>query len=53
MDGCFRVQFSGVSTTTINTTLACETIDGKSQCATTDTGYSWVAPISDVTWKST
>jgi hypothetical protein len=45
-----RVKFSGVTTTTVNSTLACETVDGESRCATTDPGYTWVADIANVTW---
>ncbi|KAH6848118.1 hypothetical protein B0I37DRAFT_432215 [Chaetomium sp. MPI-CAGE-AT-0009] len=44
------VKFNGVTTTAVNTTLECETVDGVSQCMTTDPGYTWVAPISDVIW---
>jgi hypothetical protein len=45
-----RVGFSGVATTTINSTITCETVGGQSRCATAEPWYSWVAPISDVTW---
>lgn len=47
---CNRVEFSGVTTTTVNSTITCETVDGQSWCTTADPGYTWVAPISDVTW---
>ena len=46
----YSVKFSGVTNTAVNTTLECETVDGVAQCMTTDPGYTWVAPISDVKW---
>ncbi|KAK4238832.1 hypothetical protein C8A03DRAFT_14766 [Achaetomium macrosporum] len=50
LDEAHPVHFSGVTTTIINSTLTCETVDGQSRCATADPGYSWVAEISNVTW---
>ncbi|KAH6622647.1 hypothetical protein F5144DRAFT_656109 [Chaetomium tenue] len=50
LDRVHPVKFSGVTNTAVNTTLECETVDGVSQCMTTDPGYTWVAPITDVTW---
>ncbi|KAK4141971.1 uncharacterized protein C8A04DRAFT_30373 [Dichotomopilus funicola] len=44
------VRFSGISTSVVNSTLTCETVNGQSTCSTTDPGYSWSAPIEDVTW---
>jgi hypothetical protein len=46
-----RINFRGVTTTKVNTTLTCEAVDGQARCATTDPGYSWVADISNVTWS--
>ncbi len=49
-----RVKFSGITTTSVDSTLACETVDGESRCTTTDPGYTWSASIANVTWaKST
>ncbi len=45
-----RVKFSGITTTSVNSTLTCETVDGESRCTTTDAGYTWAAAISNVTW---
>ncbi|KAK4248889.1 hypothetical protein C7999DRAFT_39887 [Corynascus novoguineensis] len=45
------INFSGVTTTSVDTTLTCETTaSGQSRCTTDDPGYIWVAPITDVTW---
>ncbi|KAK3381799.1 hypothetical protein B0H63DRAFT_213937 [Podospora didyma] len=50
LDPDHPITFSGVTTTTVNTSLACETADGISQCFTADLGYTWSAGISNVTW---
>ena len=49
-DDVNRVKFSGLTTTSVNSTLTCETVDGESRCTTTDPGYTWAAPIHNVTW---
>ncbi|KAK4152588.1 hypothetical protein C8A00DRAFT_44343 [Chaetomidium leptoderma] len=50
LDGVHPVNFSGLTTTVVNSTLSCETVDGESRCVTDDPGYTWVADIADVTW---
>jgi hypothetical protein len=45
-----RINFRGVTTTKVNTTLTCEAVDGQARCATADPGYSWLADIANVTW---
>ncbi|KAL2185595.1 hypothetical protein L209DRAFT_452530 [Thermothelomyces heterothallicus CBS 203.75] len=46
------VNFSGVTTTTVNATLTCNTAtNGRLRCTTEDPGYTWIAAITDVTWE--
>ncbi|OIW23408.1 hypothetical protein CONLIGDRAFT_585806 [Coniochaeta ligniaria NRRL 30616] len=53
LDPDHPIIFSGITTTTVNSPLACETVEGVSQCVTADGAYSWTANISNVTWHQT
>ncbi|AEO71843.1 uncharacterized protein THITE_117079 [Thermothielavioides terrestris NRRL 8126] len=50
LDQAHPIYFRGVTTTTVNSTLTCETAGGQSQCTTADPAFTWDAKISNVTW---
>jgi len=48
-----RINFKGLTETTVNTPLSCEKdAEGVNVCYTEDTSFTWVAEIKNVTWAS-
>ncbi|KAK4198537.1 hypothetical protein QBC40DRAFT_331190 [Triangularia verruculosa] len=52
LDGDQPVNFSGLTTTTVESDFACETFRDMEVCVTEDTGYIWTADIGGVVWRS-
>ncbi|KAK3356420.1 hypothetical protein B0T25DRAFT_452307 [Lasiosphaeria hispida] len=52
LDPDHPILFNGVSSSTVNAKLVCETVGGISQCAPDDPFFSWTAAISNVKFGS-
>jgi len=47
----YRILFSGVTNTKVDSPFECDAVGDSTLCTTADQSYTWLADIAGVTWR--